>query len=96
MFSTPGRSPASLISLVASDRQWFKAVGLDATETPLSQSVCAHALREREVLIVPDLTQDERTKANTLVTAAPFIRFYAGAVLRTASGIPLGTICVID
>src|SRR5476651_2661024 len=79
------RTPVALVSLIAADRQWFKArVGIDdLSETPLNQSVCVHALAEPEILIIPDLTQDARTRDNTLVTGGPQIRFYAGAVLRT-------------
>lgn len=90
-------TPIALVSLVASDRQWFKAVsGLSVCETPLDQSVCAHALRQTETLIIPDLTKDERTRDNPLVTGDPFIRFYAGALLTSRSGIPIGAVCVID
>ena len=90
-------TPVGLISFVAGDRQWFKArIGFAPCETPLSQSVCAHALAERDILIIPDLTQDLRTRDNTLVTGEPFIRFYAGAVLTAANGIAIGTLCVID
>ncbi len=90
-------APVALISLVTGDRQWFKArSGFEPSETPLEQSVCAHALLTGSVLIIPDLTLDERTKHNTLVTGEPFIRFYAGAVLNTPSGEAIGTLCVID
>lgn len=91
------RAPIALVSLVAADRQWFKArAGLDATETPLDQSVCAHTIRQDDVLVIPDLTADPRTAHNTLVTGPPHIRFYAGAVLKTDSGEALGALCVID
>jgi len=90
-------APIALVSLVDADRQWFKArSGLDACETPLSQSVCAYAIREDEILVIPDLTLDPRTRENTLVTEGPCIRFYAGAVLRTPEGEALGALCVID
>ncbi|MBS0220124.1 MAG: PAS domain-containing protein [Proteobacteria bacterium] len=90
-------TPIALMSLVAADRQWFKArIGLEAHETPLDQSVCIHALKERDLLVIPDLTQDERTRINTLVTGGPRLRFYAGAVLRTPEGQALGALCVID
>ncbi|QND51727.1 GAF domain-containing protein [Phyllobacterium sp. 628] len=90
-------TPVALISLVTDNRQWFKArSGFEPCETPLEQSVCAHALPTGSVLIIPDLTLDERTKNNTLVTEEPFIRFYAGAVLNTPSGEAIGTLCVID
>lgn len=86
------------ISLVDRDRQWFKAiVGLDATETPRAYSFCAHAPHERDgVLVVPDAGRDRRFQGNPLVTGAPHIRFYAGAVLVSAEGQPLGALCVID
>jgi PAS domain S-box-containing protein len=91
------KTPIALVSLVEHDRQWFKAVaGLAICETPINQSVCAHALAQHETLNIPDLTQDARTRENALVTGEPFIRFYAGAPLITSSGLVIGTICVID
>ena len=90
-------TPIALVSLVAEKRQWFKAAsGLDVCETPIEQSVCAHAMEQGTTLIIPDLTRDARTKDNTLVTGDPFIRFYAGAILKTPKGMVLGTVCVID
>ena len=91
-------TPVGLVSLVAGDRQWFKArVGFPPLETALGQSVCIHALTAADgLLVIPDLALDPRTRANTLVTAAPRIRFYAGAVLATPEGIPIGSLCVID
>ncbi|TXN03743.1 PAS domain S-box protein [Methylobacterium sp. WL103] len=90
-------TPVALVSLVAGDRQWFKArVGFDPCQTPLSQSVCANALRQPGLLVIPDLTVDPRTRDNVLVTGEPHLRFYAGARLETTEGTPLGTLCVID
>ena len=90
-------TPVSLVSLVSHDRQWFKArIGFALTETDLSRSVCAHVLDEPDLLVIPDLTQDDRTKTNPLVTGDPNIRFYAGAPLRTQAGNVLGSLCVID
>ena len=90
--------PVALVSLVAADRQWFKArVGFPPCETDLNSSVCAHALAQPDnLLIIPDLIADPRTADNPLVTGEPFIRFYAGAPLRTSSGMVLGSLCVID
>ena len=89
-------APVALVSLVAADRQWFKAqVGFPLSQTPLNQSVCAHALERAETLVIPDLTQDDRTRDNALVTGEPLARFYAGIPLRTG-GVAVGTLCVID
>lgn len=90
-------APAALISFVAEDHQWFKArSGFGPGQTPLSQSVCAHALQQADLLVIPDLTADPRTRDNGLVTGKPHLRFYAGAPLRTPEGLTLGTLCVLD
>lgn len=90
-------TPVSLVSLVATDRQWFKArIGFEPCQTPIEQSVCAHSLTSTDLLIITDLTADERTRDNSLVTHEPHIRFYAGAPLVMPDGVAVGTLCVID
>jgi len=87
----------ALVSLVDSDRQWFKAaVGCDLAGTPRSQSFCAHALDRADVLEVPDARADHRFADNPLVTGPPHVRFYAGAPLLTDDGHVVGTLCVLD
>jgi signal transduction histidine kinase len=91
------QTPISIISLVDEDRQWFKSeVGLGIRQTPLEQSICAHALLEHSFLEIEDTTRDPRFDCNPLVTGDPHVRFYAGALLRTPDGLPLGTVCVLD
>ncbi|MEA2856089.1 MAG: hypothetical protein QOH98_410, partial [Methylobacteriaceae bacterium] len=90
-------APIALVSLVGKERQWFKSeLGFGMQETPRSVSICATAIRQKDLLVVPDLSQDPRFRDNPLVTGAPHVRFYAGAVLRTPEGLPLGTVCVLD
>jgi PAS domain S-box-containing protein len=89
--------PIALISLVDSDRQWFKScIGLDAQETPRNISFCGHAVYERQVLAVSDATLDERFADNPLVVGTPHIRAYLGIPLFTVGGHPIGTVCAID
>lgn len=89
--------PTSLVSIVEARRQTFIArTGLDAEETPRETSFCAHAMVEDDVMVVPDATADPRFADNPLVTGAPHIRFYAGAPLVSSTGVPLGSLCVID
>lgn len=90
-------APIAVINFLESHRQWFKSeVGLGVNETPLDVSFCAKALLQNDNLVVADATKDERFICNPLVTGDMHLRFYAGALLRTADGLPIGTLCVLD
>ena len=89
--------PVALVSLVDTDRQWFKSRhGLDLTETPRDMSLCAHAILEPDVLEVPDTLADPRFAENPFVVNHPRVRFYAGMPLTLADGSRVGTLCVAD
>ncbi|MGX5774859.1 PAS domain S-box protein [Methylorubrum zatmanii] len=90
-------TPIAVVNLVGDGRQFFKAeVGLGVRETPLDTSFCRHAILEEDFLYIPDAASDPRFAGNPLVTGEPGLRFYAGALLKTAEGHPVGTVCVLD
>lgn len=87
----------SVVNLIDVDRQWFKAeTGLGVRETPLATSICSHAILENEFVEIHDTLADPRMQDNPLCTSEPGLRFYAGALLLTQEGLPLGTLCVLD
>src|SRR5829696_5407889 len=91
------KASIAVVSLIESERQFFKAeIGLGVRETPLGVSFCAQAILQRELFVVPDTTKDPRFSSNPLVTGEPHLRFYAGALLETPEGLPIGTVCVLD
>jgi PAS domain S-box-containing protein len=90
-------APIAVVNLIASDRQWFKAeIGIGTRELPLEMSICYHAILGEDLLVIPDTWLDPRVEGNPLVVADGGLRFYAGALLRTPEGLPIGTICVLD
>ncbi|CAN5619426.1 hypothetical protein BH09PLA1_BH09PLA1_09090 [soil metagenome] len=91
------QAPVAAINFIDRGRQWFKSeIGLGVSEMPLDASICANILSERDLCVVPDLTRDARFAQNALVVREPHLRFYAGEVLRSPQGHPLGTLCVLD
>jgi hypothetical protein len=94
-------APVALVSLVDEDRQFFKsALGLPAPwaaerETPLTHSVCQHALGSSEPLVIEDARTDP-LYCDSLAIPDLGVVAYAGVPLVTAGGQALGTLCVID
>lgn len=90
-------TPFALITLVDSDREWFKAKkGIAANENPRNGGFCAQTILQQDIMVVSNASKDIRFSTNPLVSSEPNIRFYAGAPIRTPTGEALGTICVLD
>jgi PAS domain S-box-containing protein len=89
--------PVSLISLVDSDRIWFKSrQGLNVSESPRDISFCGHAISEPTIIVVPDASVDARFADNPFVTGAAHFRFYAGCPLSGPDGSRVGVLCLLD
>ena len=97
LVSRIAEAPVAVINFIDADRQWFKAeVGLGVRSTPLETSLCSHVILENDFVEIPDTLADPRMCDNPLCTGEGGFRFYAGALLKTADGLPLGTLCVLD
>jgi diguanylate cyclase (GGDEF)-like protein len=89
--------PICAVSLVDTDRQWFKScVGLDTRQTSREVSFCNYTIQAREPFYIPDAKLDSRFAENPLVTGDPFIRSYLGVPLSTPDGYNVGSLCAID
>lgn len=88
--------PISIVSIVDSDRIWFKSRhGLAAEETTRDPGLCASAILGDTPWLITDAKADPRALANPLVAGEFGLRFYAGVPLHTTDGFNLGTLCVI-
>ena len=92
------QTPMVAVSLVDTDRQWFKArVGIQATQTERQHAFCARGITQKsDLLVVPDARLDARFADLPMVRAKPPVQFYAGAKLSNTDGYALGMLCVMD
>jgi hypothetical protein len=76
--------PIAAVTFIDGHRQWFKSrQGVDEHQTCKADSFCNVAIRQNDVLVVPDALTDPRFAETGLVVGPPHIRFYAGAQLRS-------------
>lgn len=86
-----------LVTLLDERSQWIRvSETLKLRDTPREVAFCAHTVRQPGLFIVKDSLMDPRFGTNPLVTVEPTLRFYAGVLLETTDGHPLGTLSVID
>lgn len=91
--------PVAVIGFVDETRDWKKSkYGLppDFTALPRQISICTTTICGNDILVVPDLTKDERFRDSAIVTGEPYLRLYCGMPLINPEGYALGTLCVVD
>src|SRR5579872_7239275 len=81
-------SPIQLISIIDAGKQWFRARHpLITAELAADFAFCNQALHTpKEIFIIPDLHKDYRFDNHLLVTAVPYVAFYAGIPLVGTEG----------
>ena len=89
--------PVAAVNMIGNDHVFFAAsVGITEVDMSRDVSFCAHAINQRNVMVVPDTAKDERFYDNPLVTGPAGVRFYAGVPLISTNGLALGALCVLD
>lgn len=89
-------APVAFISLFDEDSQRLKSsVGMERREIPREFSFCIHAL-EHGYLEVSDTLESDLFNTHRAVVSYPYIRFYAGVVLRDPNRQAIGTLCISD
>ncbi len=91
-------TPIALVNIIDDQHQHtIEARGAECGSIPREHSVCAHLLLSPgEILVVPDLQQDERFSPDAMGRPADALRGYAGVPLVTPDGYVLGALCVCD
>jgi len=86
------------ITLLDRDVQWFKSEqGFDGIEqVPRAPSFCNATIAQPGLTVAEDTRRDLRFARNPYVTGQPYVRFYAGHPLVSATGHAVGTLCLYD
>ena len=86
-----------IVSLMeATEERILAMVGSPRRTIPRRESLCSHSILDPYVTVVEDLSKDPRFERLPYVAGDPFLRFYAGAPILDATGLPLGTVCVLS
>jgi PAS domain S-box-containing protein len=89
--------PIVFLSLIDSDRQWFKSrIGFTTDSTPREVTFCAETILGSSPLVIADISQDIRFATHPLVQAPIHARFYAGTPIITKDNFAIGTLCVLN
>ncbi|MDB6138616.1 MAG: hypothetical protein JWO94_1688, partial [Verrucomicrobiaceae bacterium] len=91
------QASAAFLVFVGEDRQWFKSVsGLGEHGGLPALPFCTAPFLQPGLFTIADLSKDGRFLAHPLVAGPPHLRFYAGAVLESEDGHPIGVLGVLD
>ncbi len=91
--------PVASINLIGESRLWKKSSYCHPSrvpDRPRDSTICATTICRTDLLMVPDLAEDERFAGMPLVAAEPHFRFYCGMPLINPEGYALGALCVLD
>jgi class 3 adenylate cyclase len=91
--------PIGQINIVSDRHRWTKAcygLPVSLAEVPRGASSCQWTVCQSDLVVVPNMTQDDRFRNLPYVAGPPHAKFYAGMPLINPEGYALGTLCVAD
>lgn len=91
--------PVAVIGFIDETRDWKKSkygTPPEYTGMPREISICSTTICGNDLLVVPDLSKDDRFSSNPTVADEPHLRLYCGMPLINPEGYALGTLCVVD
>jgi EAL domain-containing protein (putative c-di-GMP-specific phosphodiesterase class I)/GGDEF domain-containing protein len=87
----------AVLVLLDNEQLYLKSIrGLEPSDALRHESFAARVLLQPELLVVPDTELDTWFSRHPLVAGDPHVKFFAGVVIRHASGRPLGALCIMD
>jgi diguanylate cyclase (GGDEF)-like protein len=93
---TSGLGFAAVTLLDSKQQHYLAEAGFSLPAIPREQSICAHVVRQDEVLVVEDTLLDSRFSQCMIVQGEPHVRFYAGISIRAPGGARVGALCVMS
>lgn len=88
--------PIVFLSLIDSDRQWFKSkIGFELESYPRGEAICSETILSDSLFEISDLSKEPRLTYALQGSEGSEIRFYAGAPLITRDNFAIGTLCVL-
>jgi diguanylate cyclase (GGDEF)-like protein len=91
-------APVSALNFIDATRQFQAATtGMDPTETPRRESMCAHTIAANAPIVVADASRDPRFADSAFVDGRlGEARMYASIPLHDPDGYAVGSLCVVD
>ncbi len=91
------KAPMASISLVDSDRVWFKAhVGYEVDQMPRDFTFCSLTILGSKPLLIQNTRADASNAKMGIVTNAPYVRSYMGIPLISEDGQCIGALSVAN
>lgn len=86
-----------MLALVNRHRHYLKSLtGLDQQDSDRLLPLCVHAAQSNDAVVVEDTLLHDWFSQHSMVTSAPFIRFFVAIPLSGANGELTGNLCILD